>query len=140
MDYKLLAQEFIELKMAMPNPPDHDLLTDEVRGERGVIAYLITVKDGATPGELASFGNVSTARMANILAALEKKGIITRKIDSNDRRKSIVNITEQGRIRGAEYKSHGIQELSKFLEFLGEHDAKELLRLLRRGNEYRRKL
>jgi len=138
MDYTTLAKQFLKLKMSEPNHPHKGAVNDEIRGEHIVLSYLIEVQNGASPGELAAFGSVSTARIASILNNLEKKGFITRKADPKDRRKSIVNITEEGQKRGLEKKTLAINNISTMLEYLGEEDALSLIRIMQRMNDYQK--
>jgi len=138
MDYTNLAKQFLKLKMSEPNHPHKAAVNDEIRGEHIVLSYLIEVQKGASPGELATFGSVSTARIASILNQLEKKGFITRKTDPKDRRKSIVNITENGQERGLEKKTAAINHISTMLQYLGEEDASALIRIMARIHDYQK--
>lgn len=136
MDYRELAQKLIKYQLGMPKPPKNAPKLEANRGEMSVIVYLIEFEDGVAPGILAQFGDVSTARMATVLNKLEEKGYITRSTDPNDRRKIIVNLTPTGRAFGTERKEARIQHIASMLNYLGEHDAKEFIRLMKRVNEF----
>ena len=74
----------------------------------------------------------TTARIANTLNTLEKKGFIIRIQDKNDRRKILVQITPEG-IRYEEgRRREALKNLTCLLEAMGEHDAKEHLRLVKK--------
>ena len=75
MDYECLAEEFLENLKQMLQIPMRKNTDRFVRGEMFVLDYLS--KNGAvTPGQISSEMNVSTARMAKLLATLESKGLI----------------------------------------------------------------
>ena len=87
-------------------------------GEMAVMRALILAGGSLTPSELADRAWVSSARIANILRALEAKGWVEREHSKTDRRRVHVIVTNKG-----------------FLEQLGETDTQEMVRLLRRANE-----
>ncbi|GKX27748.1 MarR family transcriptional regulator [Vallitalea longa] len=134
MDYKKYAEKLVEYQFKLSRVPKHinNINTDQIRGEKSVIGYLIEVEDGVTPSKLAQFIGVSTARVANILNKLEDKGCIIRKMDTKDRRRIIVYITEKGRKTGLRAKEYAVEHISKVLAELGEHDAKEHIRIMKR--------
>ncbi len=101
-------------------------------GEKKVIGYLIEIQDGVCPRKLCDFMGVSTARIASILNKLEEKGLIIRTPNSFDKRKVIVNITKKGRAFGETGKKNVVKDLSSLLEKLGEDDAKEYVRIMKK--------
>ena len=136
MDYRELAQELMKYLLKMPPPPKDAPRLEKDRGELLVIAYLTEFEDGVTPGILAQFGDVSTARIATVLNSLEKKGYITRSVDPEDRRKVLVHITEEGRAYGQKHKEKRLQHLITTLEYLGEEDALQHIRIMKRLTEF----
>ena len=85
------------------------------------------------PSEIAKKLKFSRARMSHILESLESKGYIQRRTDSNDRRRVLVSITEEGRDFAAKKNAESVASLSKQLSALGEHDAQELVRILNKA-------
>lgn len=73
-----------------------------------------------TPGELAGHEKVQPPSMTRVLAALEEKGLVTRRPHPSDRRQVLVELTESGttlcddevRMREA-WLSQRVSELSK---------------------------
>lgn len=96
---------------------------------------LVLAGGSLTPGELADRAWVSSARIANILRALEAKGWIEREHSKTDRRRVHVTVTDKGfhdlEIKRREFEGRA----AAFLEQLGEEDTNELVRLLRRTNQ-----
>ncbi|MCL2085183.1 MAG: MarR family winged helix-turn-helix transcriptional regulator, partial [Oscillospiraceae bacterium] len=72
---------------------------------------------------------VSSARVAAALNSLEQKGLITRQINKDDRRKILVGVTEHGKKMAEKHRQDVIGVAAKLLNLLGEHDAKEYVRI-----------
>lgn len=110
--------------------------TDQaLSGEMAVMRALMLAGGSLTPSELADRAWVSSARIANILRALEAKGWIVREHSTADRRRVHVTVTDKGR-QGVETKRRELEDrTAAFLEQLGEADTQEMVRLLRRANQ-----
>ena len=110
--------------------------TDQaLSGEMAVMRALMLAGGSLTPSELADRAWVSSARIANILRALEAKGWIVREHSTTDRRRVHVTVTDKGR-QGVETKRRELEDrTAAFLEQLGETDTQEMVRLLRRANQ-----
>lgn len=69
------------------------------RGAHGepFILHELALRGTMTPSQLASSLKASSGRISTVLAALEKKGLITRDINPDDRRIIRVNLTDAGR-------------------------------------------
>ena len=104
-------------------------------GEMAVMRALILAGGSLTPSELANRAWVSSARIANILRALEAKGWVEREHSKTDRRRVHVTVTDKG-FQDLEIKRRELEDrTAAFLEQLGETDTQEMVRLLRRFNE-----
>ena len=104
-------------------------------GEMAVMRALMLAGGSLTPGELADRAWVSSARIANILRALEAKGWVEREHSKTDRRRVHVTVTDKGR-QDLEIKRQEFEDrAASFLEQLGEKDTQEMVRLLRRANQ-----
>jgi DNA-binding MarR family transcriptional regulator len=69
------------------------------------------------------------------LNSLEEKGLITRRIDSDDRRKIIVEITPKGTEHIENLHREATENLKRLLMTIGEKDSKEFVRILGRLSE-----
>ena len=79
-------------------------------------------------------------RTADILKSLEKKGLIVRQKDPEDRRKTIVSITEEG-VRYTKNRRKKIRDqYSGLYKELGAEDTLKLIELLERMNDYFEKM
>lgn len=102
---------------------------DNMQGEALTMLYMFRHKKIVLPSEISNDMNISSARVAAMLNSLDNKELVTREIDTSDRRRIIVKLTEKGK-EIAERNSQEIENhAAKILELLGEHDAKELVRI-----------
>lgn len=102
-------------------------------GEAPVLDLLAREKGGMSPSDLSERLGYTRSRMTRILDALVAKGYVVREGDPSDRRRVIARATEQGCAFSRERREEGVSELSTGLETLGEHDTKELLRVLEKA-------
>ena len=135
MEYDVLAVELLEKMIALYKFKTHRHINEALHGESFVLQY-IALKGGAVlPGDISLEMKVSSARVAAALNSLENKGLLTREIDKNDRRKVIVEITAEGRNFTEKHRNNIIYGATKFLNLLGENDAKEFVRIMGRVTE-----
>lgn len=84
-----------------------------------------------TPSQLAIALNATSGRVSTLLSAMEKKGLITREVDPDDRRVIRVNLTDEGRERGQQ----GMQEMRDTICWIfsqmGERRTREFVELSR---------
>jgi len=81
------------------------------------------------PGQISGEMGISSARVATALNNLEDKGLITREIDIEDRRKIIVRLTPMGADHVDEWQRRLLEKLADILVRIGEDDARELVRI-----------
>ena len=132
LDYTILAREYMEVLFKMRNRKASKKISDSMHGEHVMLTYLSHHDGSGIPTEISSELGISTARIAATLNNLEAKGLITRRIDELDRRRILVELTEAGQIREANHAKHIMGVLVHMLEDLGEHDATEFLRILKK--------
>ena len=129
-------EEFADFLFNQLKPTNARSLTDVLnnfsRGEVGVLNYLVFDKGEATAGELSEKLNVSTARVASVLNSLESKEYVTRKVDSLDKRKTLVVITEKGKELAISTKKEITDMLLKIIDEVGYDDIKEYVRILQK--------
>ena len=83
------------------------------KGELGALGFLSKNKE-VNSKDLSEFLEVSTARVASILNSLESKNLIVRENDTDDKRKTLVNITDDGEKLTQEMKD----EISKRIKYV----------------------
>lgn len=129
MDYTELAVEWLEKMHTMRKGGPHRHIDESMQGEVFVMEYVARHGSDVLPGEISSQMNVSSARTAQTLNSLERKGLITRHIDKNDRRRILVNLTSEGKEFAEKHQQFLIKCTAKLLSLLGEQDAKEYVRI-----------
>lgn len=131
MDAEKLAQELFEcLKVLRKGPIEEAQALSQ--GEKCILTHLAFQQDNVTPTELSRLFHVSTARVANALNSLEKKGCIERLRSNEDRRKVYVHIMEAGRETARYGRDRAIASLSELLSELGEEDAEAYVRIMKK--------
>ena len=85
MELEDLGEQLYNLLAQVLNRPENRAFFDSIRGEYGVLWYLLTKKEAVSAGELKEKLHVVPGRMTDILTALEKKGLIIRQKNKTDR-------------------------------------------------------
>ena len=135
MDYPALAATLLENMQALRKAKPQKHIDESLHGEAFVLHYIANHDDDVLPSEISSEMGVSSARIAAALNRLEGKGLITRQIDLSDRRKILVGITPEGKALAEKQQQAVLGGAAKMLTLLGEHDAKEYVRLTSRVAE-----
>jgi MarR family transcriptional regulator, organic hydroperoxide resistance regulator len=135
MDYKALAEELFHVMTRTAKLPFQKKVDDLSHGERKILGYLTFGKNGVPSGDLSEKLDLTTPRVASALNSLAKKGYIERNRDENDKRMVIVSITESGKSYMLEEYNNLISMMQQTLEKLGEKDALEFIRIIKRIKE-----
>ncbi|MFD2443844.1 MarR family winged helix-turn-helix transcriptional regulator [Bacillus sp. CGMCC 1.16607] len=135
MDYKALANELFQNMIQTRKMSIHKKVDELSHGERKILGYLTFKKNEAISGELSEHLHLSTPRVAAALNTLSKKGFIKRNRDERDKRMVIVTITESGRSFALEEHEKAMVMIEQTLKKLGEHDAQEFVRIMKRIKE-----
>ena len=132
MDYEAAAEKLLKYSRALAKGSLGTAYGMSM-GEAPVLDYVVSQQDGVYPSDLAKRLGYSRSRMTRILDALEAKGFVSRETDEHDRRKVVVRATQEGVTHAHESKSEGVNDLTQSLSMLGEHDTRELIRVLERA-------
>jgi DNA-binding MarR family transcriptional regulator len=135
LDYNTLAVELLKNMKVLYKSKTHKHINEALYGESFVLQYISLNGGSVLPGDISLELKVSSARIAAALNSLESKGLITRQIDKNDRRKVIVEITSEGSETAEKHWNNIVCGASKFLSLLGEDDAKEYVRIMGKVTE-----
>lgn len=132
MDRMALAKEFIQYSHEFRRQSFQRDFDEAMKGELFVIFYVLYKKNGVSAKEIKEKMDVSSARVAAILKSLEKKELIQRVENPEDRRMIKVNLTDKGRILAKETQDDVLNHILQIVDFLGADDAKELVRIMGR--------
>ena len=135
MDYSKLADEFLEQMHIFRRLKPQQKLTESMHGEAMALHQIAKGGEQIIPSEISSAIGISGARIAATLNSLEKKGYITRQIDPSDRRRILVTLTDKGKVQEEAHRRQLSDAIEKMLRQLGEHDAKEYIRITRKMAE-----
>ena len=124
------GEELFELFARVLNSPSNREVLDSIRGEYGVLWYLLRANREVTVGELTEHLHVVPGRMTDILKSLEKKTMILRTRSKEDKRVVTVQLLETGREEVLRRRIHIHEKYRGMAELLDEREAAELLRLL----------
>ena len=111
-------------------------LIESLRGENAVLTWLVRQEEDVHPGDLAEKLSLVPGRMTDILKTLEKKGMIRRERDPEDRRRVLVRITPMGARSVTERREQIRVQYSGLYEALGLDDTVKLIELLHKVNRY----
>ncbi|MCI8770083.1 MAG: MarR family transcriptional regulator [Lachnospiraceae bacterium] len=125
------GEELYNLLAELINQKINRTVLDSIRGEYGVLRHLLDVEDKISAGMLTERLHVVPGRMTDILNSLEKKGLIKRYRDEEDKRRVNVRITDAGKREVKEKRKYISKEYQGMFQILGEENTKELIRLLR---------
>jgi len=135
MDFQQLAEDFLEGNYASFKDGPQRRFDESMRGEAFVLLYLSRQPGSVQPGNLSAAMGVSTARIAAALNGLEKRGMVTRRIDTQDRRRILVDLTPEGRQAAQRHRQTILDHTARMFELLGEEDATEFVRIWDRFRE-----
>lgn len=99
------------------------------QGELFILKILHSRQEPTRPSELSASLKSSTARISNLLRALEKKGQIFRQVELEDRRNVSVTITEEGSRRIQEEVGYMRQQLGLVFTAMGAEECQAFLEL-----------
>lgn len=136
MDYKDLALEFMEVMHQTRKRSISKQLDDSMRGEHFVLNYVSEHEGNVIPSDISNEMGISSARIAAALNGLEKKGLVIRSIDPQDRRRILIDMTDSGREQVKTHSQRVLDTSISMMEHLGEEDAKNYIRILKRMAEF----
>ena len=129
MSYDDLIKEFLTNMRALRAVSRKGDVQENIQGEAFVLHFIRERSGKVIPSDISNALGVSSARIAAALNSLEEKGFITRTIDSEDRRRIIVEITPKGSEYAYEQQKKVKERMKGLLILLGEEDSKELVRI-----------
>lgn len=113
------------------------LFTDETRelditSPQYIILVALALRPGVDQNSLAETVDLDRWTTGDILARLERRGLLAREVDRNDRRCRRLVLTEAGHALVREMEPNGVRVNHKLLAPLDAEEQREFLRLLRK--------
>lgn len=109
------------------------------RGEINALMMLSMMEardEIARPGMLAACSHATPGAVSQTLKSLEEKGLIVRKRGEGDSRSVTISLTDAGHEFEKEGRRLHDERFIHMLEFLGEDDAREFVRIVNRMLEF----
>ncbi len=91
---------------------------------------------GMQPSELGERLQIARPTVTSLVNALEARGFVRRHQGTPDRRAVLVELTSEGRQLVEEGRCMFEEHMRRLVEFLGAEDARELIRLIRRVQQF----
>ncbi|MBV7275839.1 transcriptional regulator [Clostridium sp. PL3] len=132
MDYESLASEYMEVMYRMRGRNAQKHVSDSVNGENFVLSYISEHEGNVIPSDISNAMGTTSARIAAALNSLEGKGLILRRIDLEDRRRILIDLTDAGREQVHKQNQMRMSFITNMLKYLGEDDAKEYIRIMKK--------
>lgn len=125
------AETFVRLNKTMMESPHSEKVKRNEFGLLMLISSRITPEvKGVKASELSTILDITPAAVTHMINSLEEKGFVDRLADKRDRRVVLVRPTPAGIDALETMKKHYLEGLIEMIDFLGEKDSKELLRIL----------
>lgn len=136
MNAQEMTEQYLEIFRQIHQFSPKKPFSEEVKGEIGVLHYLFLVGKDVTPGEIKETFHIGSGRVADILKCLEKKGLVCREHDPADKRKVLVSLTKKGQDIAYKKKKELRKRQEELISFLGEEDATDMIRIMKRVVEF----
>ena len=132
-EYEALAHAFLNSMAEKKRLPPHgDEVSASMRGEMAVLRLLGESELPLTAGDLSRDLRMTTSRIAAVLNSLQKKGLIERGGDAQDRRRVLVRLTGEGSALCEHRKACVRRRLAAIFEQLGMEDTRAFVRIMGR--------
>ena len=133
MDKQEKAQQFLN-RFFMAHSKAHPKgfikrLDDENRGLHVILRRLTEAGGSLCAGDISDDLCMSTPRVAAALKTLEGKGYIVRTRDTDDKRKTVVSVTDEGRAAAKRDEQEIIELVMYLYDTVGDDDLNEFLRI-----------
>jgi DNA-binding MarR family transcriptional regulator len=85
---------------------------------------------GLNPSTISERRGVSRNTVSALVSSLEEQGLVQRRLDANDRRRFIIELTDHGRALARRHASDHYQMMSSFFDALTSEEKMTLIQLL----------
>ncbi|MDR2464745.1 MAG: winged helix DNA-binding protein [Streptococcaceae bacterium] len=131
MDSKKAAEEVFKL-VATKRGEFFRRVDRSSKGEPIILKVIHQSNGQSSPKQISELTGVSTARIAKVLGSLEKRNLIRREMDQEDRRKIHVFLTDAGKAHLKAFEEEKIERLKKVFEVLGEEETELFIHSLKK--------
>lgn len=126
MNYNKKAEEIFET-LTKRKKYIEELSSNISQGESGVLLYLLNVNSNVSQSELSEKLGVTMPRIVAVINTLQKKELIEKNVDSTDKRKSIISITNKGKDNIIKKKKDAIKFIENVIKELDEQEIEQYI-------------
>lgn len=126
MNYNKKAEEIFET-LTKRKKYIGELSSNISQGESGVLLYLLNSNSNVSQSELSENLGVTMPRIVALINTLQKKELIEKNLDSNDKRKSIISITNKGKDNIIKKKKDAIKFIENVIKELDEQEIEQYI-------------
>ncbi|MBD7913357.1 MULTISPECIES: MarR family transcriptional regulator [Clostridium] len=135
---KDIAKKYILLrKTVMQAPQSEHIKPNEFTLLMVIIERITPEVRGVKVSELSTILNITPAAVTHMINSLEKKKCLERLSDNKDRRIVLVKPTPAGKKAIESMKNKFFNNLKELIDFIGEKDSQELIRILSLISDFR---
>lgn len=98
----------------------------------GHILDVLSKNDGLSQREIAELLNIRPQSASEAVASMEAQGLIEKRTNEQDRRSSLIYITQEGRQRQIDLRNARIENARRIFEPLTDCEKETLLKLLQK--------
>lgn len=122
---------FTEAMRRLHNKSLFEFLDEFLRGELKLLFTLLAMDEPfISPSELSERVRMTKARITAAVTAMEKKGLVTRAMDKDDRRKINIAITEKGEAAAMEKYEEFAESVKYLFSKMEEEEVDCYIRLM----------
>lgn len=110
----------------------HALRPHDVSPVEWRVLAILNERDGHNIAYLAEIASVERSNMSRIVEAMERDGLVARRMQAGDKRQRLVCLTEHGQNKFNEILPVVMERYAKNFDGLSKKDIETLMRLLRR--------
>lgn len=92
------------------------------------------------PSVLAQVSKMTPSALSQIIKSLTKKGLVERRHRSEDYRAVYIMLTPKGQEYAKEIEASHLEHIRALADYLGEDDLTDLIRILKKVNDYREQI
>lgn len=126
MNYNKKAEEIFET-LTKRKKYIGELSSNISQGESGVLLYLLNVNSNVSQSELSENLGVTMPRIVAVINTLQKKELIEKNVNSTDKRKSIISITNKGKDNIIKKKKDAIKFIENVIKELDEQEIEQYI-------------
>lgn len=139
MNYNKKAEEIFET-LTKRKKYIGELSSNISQGESGVLLYLLNAKSNVSQSELSENLGVTMPRIVAVINTLQKKELIEKNVDSTDKRKSIISITNKGKDNIIKKKKDAIKFIENVIKELDEQEIEQYIAISKKIEQISNKI